>query len=164
MSQAVLALLAALVGAGAAIAAQILSPVLTSRREHAAWLRDKRAALCEEFIASLDAEERDLYTYRNYWLPSRHEEESDKRDLYERKVTEEDLSRIVSRLRIYGSEELVEALVAVVDTHSRYWMLSNDPDYNPDYATLLDMSTDARHATENALEAVRKELRADPPR
>jgi hypothetical protein len=51
VSQTLVALIAALVGACAALGGQALGPVIQSRRAHRQWLRDKRAALYEEFMA-----------------------------------------------------------------------------------------------------------------
>jgi hypothetical protein len=51
VSPAVLTLLAALVGAGAAITAQTLGPIVTARRAQRTWIRDKRASICEQYVS-----------------------------------------------------------------------------------------------------------------
>jgi Holliday junction resolvasome RuvABC DNA-binding subunit len=51
LDPAVTTLLAALVGAGAALGAQALAPVVQSKRAHQQWLQDERAELCESLVA-----------------------------------------------------------------------------------------------------------------
>jgi hypothetical protein len=106
MSQAVVALLAALVGAAAAIAGQSLVPILTARKAHQIWLRDKRADLCEQFLAELEKAQQDLSGNaqgRKSYGSVRINEHRDH------------LNDILVRVRIYGSIELTEALAALVE-------------------------------------------------
>jgi len=58
-------LLAALVGAVAALAGQALAPVIQSSRAHRQWLRDKRSEVFEQYFALLQQAEAEAHFYRS---------------------------------------------------------------------------------------------------
>jgi len=163
VSQAVLTLLAAFVGAAAAIAAQSLNPILTARRGHFAWLRDKRAALCEEFMASLDETHRELENYIGGYRDSSligAGSAGQTRSLEQFKAAHNGrinrLFEINSKLRIYGSDRLVDDLEGAMSALRKFEGQAGLPgEFNE---VSVKMNVDSLVAIEKAYQAVRREL------
>jgi hypothetical protein len=125
MSQTGVALIAALIGACSALAGQALGPVFTSRRAHAQWLRDKRAALWEQAITVLE----ECYDV----LLDRYSARDDAVALKPRDLKQDRLAADAraeslmiparnagSRLAFYVSEDTAEKLRKAVWTYVRY--------------------------------------------
>ncbi|WP_222265639.1 hypothetical protein [Modestobacter marinus] len=101
MSQAVVALLAALVGAGAAVLGQLIGPVVQSRRAHRHWLRDKRTEVYEDFMADAASASGHLHSLMGSDRSVRNDE------TYKKLMR--DLRAGASRIDLYAMAELREA-------------------------------------------------------
>jgi hypothetical protein len=98
VSQALVALLAALVGAGAAVLGQLIGPVVQSRRAHRHWLRDRRTAVYEDFMAVVAAASEHLHSLMGFESPERSDE------TYNKLMRE--LVAGASRVELYSTPEL----------------------------------------------------------
>jgi len=118
VGQAFIALLAAFVGAGAAIGGQALAPYLQSRRAHEQWLRDRRAERWEDLLPLLDrcttATWRLLKTLTGEPMeePSQEDLEKEEQAIAEAEALVGPLSRAVSRLTFYVSDDVAKNLRA----------------------------------------------------
>jgi hypothetical protein len=129
VSGALTALLAALVGAAAALVGQLLAPVIQSRHAHRVWLRDKLAGLCETYVSQLNEgahELTSLHTRRLETLIHRDPEE------VEREAEELAYKRIgllqetENKLSIYCSPELQAALKQVGEAYRAAWQVGDE--------------------------------------
>src|SRR3954453_6185081 len=123
MSHALPTLLAAPVGAMAALGAQALGPLVTARRAHLTWQRDKRAELWERFMELLSDADKDLdkeILRQNGSQPDGDEAgEQDEEAADGSRSLWIEMRRVESLLRIYGSDRLVEDLKAASDSYMK---------------------------------------------
>jgi hypothetical protein len=118
VGQAIIALLAAFVGAGAAIGGQALAPYLRSRRAHEQWLRDRRAERWEELLPLLDRCATAMWdlvmnlTGEPMGEPSQENLEKERQAIAEAKALVGPLSTAVSRLTFYVSDDVTKQLRA----------------------------------------------------
>jgi hypothetical protein len=118
VGQAIIALLAAFVGAGAAIGGQALAPYLQSRRAHEQWLRDRRAERWEELLPLLDRCATAMWdlvmtlTGEPMGEPSQEDLEKERQAIAEAKALAGPLNTAVSRLTFYVSDDVTKHLRA----------------------------------------------------
>ncbi len=118
VGQAIIALLAAFVGAGAAIGGQVLAPYLQSRRAHEQWLRDRRAERWEDLLPLLDRCATAIWdlvmtlTGEIKGEPSQEDLEKAQQAITEAKALVGPLNTAVSRLTFYVSDDVTKQLRA----------------------------------------------------
>jgi hypothetical protein len=124
VGQAIVALLAAFVGAGAAIGGQALAPYLQSRRAHEQWLRDRRAERWEDLLPLLDRSTTVMWqlvitlTGEPIGEPSQEDLEREKQAIAEAEALLGPLSTALSRLIFYVSDDVAKRLRAAQNAFS----------------------------------------------
>jgi hypothetical protein len=174
VSQTVLALLAALLGAVAVIAGQTLNPLVTAHRAHRTWVRDKRAALCEQFVTLLEQAGREVREYEKthpdassripapeaLGRPLTPRESQDTSAAHLRKAHPERVETLLAtanQLRIYGSRRLTDYLLVAVGSYEQWF----EELFGLREPSSGSRGSDLRRDLDEVYEAVRRELGVD---
>lgn len=150
MSQAILALLGAVIGTLAATTGQLLAPIVQSKRAHQHWVRDKRADVLEEYHSALSSAEAEGWLAVAGVRPAVAGGEP----LQYRSELAERLFNANAKVDLYASTGVKTLASAATNAFGNLTTTAQDPELNRRSTDLL------REAAQQFLETVRPVRRA----